>query len=136
MDDLTTLERQVMDMLLFGEFEALAVLRQQLATSRIVDREMTGVGFFARFSVLDDSPLLQDRRQIVLDDVCAEIVGVKHGAGFLLFINDGKLNILEGFTYDEPWPNEVGRFALKYVNDGERDLDKVAREFGHPANRQ
>jgi hypothetical protein len=43
----------------------------------------------------------------VISDVGAEIEGVRHGVGFVLFIQDGRLDCLEGFTYDDPWPDEV-----------------------------
>jgi hypothetical protein len=50
--------------------------------------------------------------RLVLSDVAAEIDGAQHGAGFVLFIEDGMLDVLEGFTYDEPWPGRVERFTV------------------------
>jgi len=38
-----------------------------------------------------------------IGDVHAELAGLSHGAGFVLFIKDGRLDCLEGLTYDEAW---------------------------------
>ena len=48
-----------------------------------------------------------------LDDVTVEIEGLRHGAGFVLFLGDGLLDMLEGYSYGEPWPSRVGRFSLQ-----------------------
>jgi hypothetical protein len=39
-----------------------------------------------------------------IGDVSGELEGLANGAGFVLFIRDGRLKMLEGFTFDEPWP--------------------------------
>ena len=56
-----------------------------------------------------------------IGDVYAEIPGLEHGAGFVLYIKDGYLDMLEGYSYDEPWPSSVEGFALHY-SSGERDV--------------
>jgi len=43
----------------------------------------------------------------------ADIEGLAHGAGFTLFLRDGVIDMLEGFSYDEPWPKEVARFQVR-----------------------
>ena len=45
-----------------------------------------------------------------------------HGAGFVLFIRGGRLSMLEGYTYDEPWPDQVRGFSLRY-SDPERKAE-------------
>ena len=40
----------------------------------------------------------------MLSDVGADLVGVDHGVGFALFVKDGRLDFLEGFTYADAWP--------------------------------
>lgn len=47
-----------------------------------------------------------------LGDVGAEFPNVKHGTGFLLFIRDGVASWLEGYTYDERWPESTDRFRV------------------------
>jgi hypothetical protein len=47
-----------------------------------------------------------------IGDVGAEIAGLQLGAGFLLFIRDGVVSFLEGFTYDESWPERTDEFRI------------------------
>lgn len=30
--------------------------------------------------------------------------------------------MLEGYSYEEPWPEEIPQFKIKYETGGERDL--------------
>ena len=73
---------------------------------------MTGVGFFTDLVVDPVAPSVLPMRQ-VLSGAGAGIDGVRHGAGFLLFVRDGRLATLEGFTYDEPWPEQVASFRVR-----------------------
>jgi hypothetical protein len=51
--------------------------------------------------------------------------GVMHGLGFLLLVEDGLLRMLEGYTYDEPWPAEVRNLRLSYSNERGHDLEML-----------
>jgi hypothetical protein len=53
--------------------------------------------------------------------VIAKFSGLSSGAGFLLYVQDGVLHMLEGYTYDEPWPQEPLSFELSYASGGQRD---------------
>ena len=39
--------------------------------------------------------------KIRFGDVSAEIAGLKCGAGFLVYVDDGKIQMLKGYSYDE-----------------------------------
>jgi len=41
----------------------------------------------------------------------ATIDGLQHGAGFLLIVEDGMLDMVEGCTYVEPWPDRSRAFS-------------------------
>lgn len=110
---LEPLEAAVLTMLLTGEHPVLAALRDQLAAAAITRREVTGVGFFLDLTV-PASAAAAPVRQLRFGDVEATLAGVQHGAGFVLFVDDGRLHMLEGFTYDEPWPSPVTGFAVRY----------------------
>jgi hypothetical protein len=120
--ELTALERSVLDALLAGPGRKLERLRQQAKTCKVREREFTGVGFYTDF--IPESSLRVDeiaQTDVRLDDVVVEIEGLQHGAGFLLLIKDGFLNMLEGFTYDEEWPDAVKTFTVQYAAP-QRDL--------------
>lgn len=99
-----------------GPGRILERLRRQAKTCKVRDREFTGVGFYMDF--IPESSLRVDeiaQSDVPLDDVVVEIEGLQHGAGVLLLIKDGLLNMLEGFTYDEEWPDVVKTFTVQYA---------------------
>jgi len=119
MEGLNDLEHAVLDMLLSGSGDdpVLAVLREQASAARLARRERTGVGFFCSFEVPSEAPTIVEHPNFEISDVEAELEGLKHGAGFVLFVRDGRLDMLEGFSYDEPWPTEIGNFRLAYSSE-------------------
>lgn len=121
-DELTDLERNVLEKLLAGAHPVLQALRQQLWGCRVRSRELTGYGFFTELQIdrtVPTAPTSVERLRI--GDVNAKIAGLEHGAGFVLFVNGGYLDMLEGYSYDEPWPEAISDFELSYAG-GARDL--------------
>ncbi len=126
MDTLTHLERAVLDKLLAGDQPVLSVLRHQAANVEVVCRKFTGAGFTASLRVAGDVPRAPlTRGRIAFGDVTASIQGLKHGAGFVLFIRDGYVDLLEGYSYDEPWPADTDSFSLSYAGGTSRDLSRL-----------
>ena len=123
---MTDFERAVLQKLLTGDHPILNALSAQVAASRIGKREFTGVGFFTTFELSAGAPRAPlPPGRIAFGDVIAEIQGLKHGAGFVLFIENGYIDFLEGYTYDEPWPERITDFQLKYMGGELRDLSSL-----------
>lgn len=59
-----------------------------------------------------DHPVLDALRQQLPDLAVKERKYT--GVGFLLYVDDGLITMLEGYTYGEPWPQPVGEFSLSY----------------------
>lgn len=112
MAELTALETAVLDVLLRDDLPQYASLREQVRTSKVRLREMTGVGFFTQFTISPEAPLLPGSPSFELGDVAGSAAGVQHGLGFLLFVRQGKITGLEGYTYDEPWPDPLEDFKV------------------------
>jgi hypothetical protein len=117
----TKIERAVMSMLLVGEHPVLDILRRQFELCTIAKREFTGAGVFVTFSVPETAPRLPQRDSFSFGDVSADIQGLQHGAGFVLWVREGVLDFLEGYTYDELWPDQADAFSLQY-DHSPRDL--------------
>ncbi|HEV7925823.1 MAG TPA: hypothetical protein VGR14_10725 [Verrucomicrobiae bacterium] len=109
---LTPLEKAVLEMMLDKAGEPFETIRQQLAHASVGERKFSGVGFFTNFVVPEDIAVRRDLRSMEIGDVGAEIAGLQLGAGFLLFIRDGVVSFLEGFTYDESWPERTDEFRI------------------------
>lgn len=130
--DLSPFELEVLAVMLDGDHPVLASLREHVAVCRVLSREFTGVGFWTFLKVPLDTPRADiGPERIVLGGVYAEIEGVEHGAGFILFVEDGYLDNLEGFTYDDPWPKQLGAYTLSAMtaSGDDTNLDKVKRAW-------
>lgn len=78
-------------------------------------REFTGVGFLTEFypsSVLRIGPQDYNDRWL---DTHATLNGTL-SVGFLVYIDNGKITAIEGFTYgDESWPDKIHDFKIEYI---------------------
>jgi hypothetical protein len=130
-NDLTPLEREVMTTLLAPDHPVMRVLRRQLDVCRVAEREFTGVGFFSTLLVpggVAAAPVTG--KTLALGDATARIDGLEHGAGFVLFVRDGVLETLEGFSFGERWPDAITQFRVTvggvgHLAGSETDLDQV-----------
>lgn len=126
---LIALEQEVMNTLLRGDVLVLKMLLAQYEQCIVTSREQTGHGFFANFSVSSNVHRLGGKQNFNFGDVKAEIDGLEHGAGFVLFVQDGKLKMLEGFSYEETWPSDIGNFRIEYLSGDDRDLVAVQKAW-------
>jgi len=112
---LMPLEREVLEKLLAGEHPVLEALRRQLASISVVEREQTGSGFFTKLSTIPSAAAAQvQTSSLRFGDIEATMDGLSHGAGFVLYVDDGRLTMLEGYSYEEPWPEHVEKFSLRF----------------------
>ena len=125
MSTLTFVEEQVMRKLLAGEDDALAGLRQQLEKAEVSSRRLTGIGFYTYFSMPTEVPRLPGHQSFKLGDVNGTAANLQYGAGFLLYVNDGAIAMLEGYTYDEAWPDNVEGLELTYSDGPTREMKKL-----------
>jgi hypothetical protein len=117
-DKLNRLEKEVILKLLSGDHPAVRVLREQLEHCRVRSREMTGTGFVTELDV----PREIDRAKVEkmrLGNVVADVEGLKNGAGFLLYVKGGALDAIEGYSFEEPWPETITWFQLRYLSENE-----------------
>lgn len=107
-DNLALLTIEATKKLLEGSIELFKVLRCQLSTSILGDIEFDGYGFYAHFVVNEQYKILNDVFQFL--DI-SDLVGFNQSnecvVGFVLFINEGKIATLEGFSIlTDDWPLE------------------------------
>ena len=110
---LTDFERAVIMTILEPSHPVMDALRKQLGACVVTGREFTGVGFFTGLHValdVPDAPVTRDR--LHLGDVSASLAGLNHDAGFVLWVTEGRLDTLEGFSYDESWPDRIEEWAV------------------------
>ena len=96
----TQLERAVLEAICERCAEDRAALEAQLSTASIVSRENTGAGFYAHFAVkrIPGAAIGGERLK---NGPAVRIDGLEHGMGFILWLENGYMNLLEGYSYDE-----------------------------------
>lgn len=126
MIELTVLERAVLHALLGGNHPVLEALRDQLPGLRVVRRIATPTTFSTVLRTSTAAPPAPvPGGRAVLDDVHADVPDLPGGAGFALFVEDGRLVRLEGSTFGgEPWPEDLAGFTV-HLDDPERDLSDL-----------
>jgi hypothetical protein len=98
------LERDVMTLLLAGYDPRSCALRTQLDAAEPLGREIMDRGFSCRIQVDYKIAAPIPERQFLVGNVVADIENLKYGAGFILWIEDGYVSLLEGYTFGEQWP--------------------------------
>ncbi|GBD37410.1 hypothetical protein HRbin36_02541 [bacterium HR36] len=120
------------DMLVSGDDPVLRILAEQWALAKPHLEEgalvLTGVGFFYQYQVPEPLRRIPTTR-LVLSDLTGYVNG---RLVFLnLFVNDGKLDVLEGATIDE-WPEVIEEYTLFFGREPgcPRDLDRLRKYCG------
>ena len=132
---LNSTERTVLDMLLHGDHEVLATLRDQLVDIAVESREPTKTGVRTCFNVLESSPRLEHQVLFHIADVCADISGLQQPAIFILWIKSGTLKVLEAAVFDPTWPATAELKRAYYVTrpadplPGNRIVEITKRDF-------
>ena len=123
------LEKIVMEMLLFGDDPILEQLREQYKNTTIESRKFNGVGFFTNYVIDKKIPPLGGITRMIFGDVYADF-GELEKLGFIVFISNGYLSTLEGFSHIDKWPEDVTGIEPYYVwNYGGLLKRKDTRDF-------
>lgn len=109
-------ERQALDFILAGEGEVLAALRVQLENVRVRRRSITTAGFYLELEPAAPERVLSGKRSFEIGDVQAEIRGLAHGMGLILFVRDGLAELLEGHMWAEDLPWDWQLASLSYID--------------------
>jgi hypothetical protein len=122
-------QKKAMQMLLAGSDEVLRGLRDQYANATSQPVEFTGAGFYTNFFVKSGTPPVADGKTFQIDDVEVILNGKRSAVGIILFVNDGILSMLEGYTLTaEEWPNEYKKIEFTYRgNANTRDISTLRK---------
>lgn len=95
---LTPLEHAVLRAICDKHPADRAALEAQLSTASVLRRENTGAGFFTYFSFdrTSNAPIGGDRLR---NGPTVKVEGLEHGMGFILWLKQGYVDNLEGYSY-------------------------------------
>ncbi len=133
-NDLSNLESRALELLLAGDDPILKRLRIQNQSLKVDSRTFTGAGFYLELSVVDKESSVMVFNNIKPSFWISDIQGLLKSdndtilIGFVLWIKDGYLDNLEGFTYEKDWPTKINNFELSYIL-GVRNLEKLKTQW-------
>lgn len=99
MQGLSPLERAVLDAIALRVPKIASALALQQQLARVTARENTGAGFYTTLDVSSGARI--EGVTSPIGDVGVTVVGLKFGMGFLLWFRDGRMDQLEGYSYEE-----------------------------------
>lgn len=106
-----TFEKNVINKLLENSTPTNSILKKQYKNA-IISREFTGSGFFSTFKVPDSIPRLTPPTTFNLSNLLCDINGISEFGGFLLFIKNGAIFCLEGYSFENEWPIKINDYRL------------------------
>jgi len=103
-----------MPLLIAGEHATLASLRQQYHRTVIKQVEFSRAGFCVSFEVQPDTPVALPQ-DFAGGHALIRLKDARLGAGCVLFVRNGRLSTLEGYTYDDEWPESTDVLSVDDV---------------------
>ncbi len=82
-------------------------LQAQFESSTVQKRERFAFGFFTDYEVTAAEETLGEGINLQLGNHQWNINGLNCGSDYILWIENGLISSLEGFSYQEPWPDEI-----------------------------
>jgi hypothetical protein len=98
MNGFTDMERAALHSIFAETPKVEAELRRQLERAIVAKRENSGAGFFTSIEVSSDVPAVCTEAVLGYETM-AHVCGFQHAVGFVLFMSDGRLSMLECYTF-------------------------------------
>ena len=76
-------------------------------------RENTGCGFFTTIAVSADGPQV-NAPSVLGYETHARVLGLEHGLGFVLFMREGRMHLLEGYAWGPESTALLDLFGLTF----------------------
>ena len=92
----------------------MPIIKLQYETAEISETKMYERGFDMVFRVKDGCPTLSDKSTQTIGTVQAKLPDLDHGMGFILWVKNGVIQSLEGYSYDEKLPEFPGKYTLDW----------------------
>ena len=124
--ELLPLEEAVIRHALAGTHPVLEALRDQWRQAAATVREASGKGVFVTIEVPDTTKALTTVYRVTIADVVVDLPGEPEAIGAVLFVDYGKIAMLELYAFEGAWPSDVSGFRVRYAHDP-RTLESLNR---------
>jgi hypothetical protein len=106
------IERAVIEAMLADRDLKPVLLTVDFDAVTVIDREFSGVGFLTECERSDVLKLFGNDVFLRWGNVGARLNASKLETGYIVYVDNGYVTGVEGFTYGEPWPDVVKEFEL------------------------
>lgn len=107
MEALSAPEMQIMRSMLVKEYGSRSTFLDQLAAAGVESRESTGGGVFVNLRIAENVAPVDEINLEISEGYPTKLAAPADVVGFTLFIRNGYLSFLEGYTFGEvQWPGE------------------------------
>lgn len=87
-------------------------------TVTVSERDQNGAGFMTHFERSEELRLFDNGVSLRWGKVGARLNAYKLETGYLVYVDDGYVSTIEGYTYGEKWPDLVEQFELYELTSG------------------
>lgn len=84
----------------------------------VSEREFTGLGFLTEFERSPELKLFEDGFTLRWGKVGGRLNASRLETGYLVYIDDGYVTTVEGYTYGDTWPAQVDKIELYELRPG------------------
>lgn len=114
----TEIEKAVIQRLL-GD-SSLSPLRSSIRwdTIEVKSRSMTGAGFLTEFKSSPELRLFKEGTNLRWGKAGARLNDAGVETGYVIYVDDGQVTGIEGYTYGDEWPTHIDRVELYDTRSG------------------
>ena len=114
---LTDLERDVLK--LFAHHSDFSISPNFVSDLESIEceRKLTGVGFLTEFQKNIIPLKATSLQSSAIWDRLSAVLNNETLVGFLVYVEDGNVSAIEGFTYGEKWPRELNNVKFEIASE-------------------
>ena len=100
-------EKLILDDIVAQYPEYAPNLARQLASARVGKRTIYAHGFYTEYEIEDRDARIEGATTPTLGKRQWKLNDLRYGSDYILWLREGYVAGLEGFSYGEPWPEEI-----------------------------
>lgn len=106
---LNTIEKEIIKCFLSGK--GISVEDDFFYNLKVKSRELSGVGFITDLEKSEQLKIGEENETYKFSDLEARI-NVSIETGYLIYVENGFLDAIEGYTYTDDWPEEIYKIDI------------------------
>lgn len=114
-EKLSSLEKDILYLAVQGDGSDRLMIQKQLNIVKVGKRVNSGAGLFVDLMVSPSENVRVYSKRMQLSNIHGECNELSAGFGVTVFVEDGLLKLLELYSYDEGWPEQLTSVKLSRI---------------------